>query len=140
MCSPYIGTAIQVAGAAAQTYGSIKSAQFQAKQLKQEAKADEAAAVLRADDRNRRMKSLLAENLSRYSASGVDTSVGSPFDVSADTAGAFSREQFLDDYNTDRGVRTQKLQSKVAKQSGYTQATNSLFDLSANIASDYLND
>lgn len=102
--------------------------------MKEDAKAEEAAAVLREDDRSRRMKALLADNLSRYSASGVDNSVGTPSDVSADTASAFARESFMDNYNTDRSVRTSKLQAKNTKRSGVNLATSSLFDLGSSIA------
>ncbi|WP_374381948.1 hypothetical protein [Dongia sp.] len=134
MCNAYVSTAIQVAGTALQATQSIRNANYQAAQIKEDAKAEEAAAVLREDDRSRRMKALLADNLSRYSASGVDNSVGTPSDVSADTASAFARESFMDNYNTDRSVRTSKLQAKNTKRSGTNMAVSSLFDLGSSVA------
>ncbi len=40
----------------------------------------------------------------------------------------------MDNYNTDRSVRTSKLQAKNTKRSGTNMAVSSLFDLGSSVA------
>lgn len=136
MCwSEAIGLALTVAGPVIRGIQRNNAYKAEAAAARQAAEDAQTEAAIRKADRKERQAQMIAAQRARYGASGFDPNAGTPLTVYEDTAKQFAKEQFLDDYQTRRQVRSLKQSRKNLKQSGRNAVLGGFLDAGANVGS-----
>lgn len=129
---PLIGLAISAIGTGAAVMSAKAQADFQSEQAEENAKAERTAAALRAEDREERRRRVQAQQQVQFGAQG---SLVDP-NILASTAREFAKEQYEDDFNTQRRIAGYQGQAASAQMTGKSRATGALFDFAGGVASD----
>lgn len=138
MCAPQAvivaGVALSAAATGASIYQSRQQAQAQADFAEEQIQAEATARAFREEDRRRRMQADLASQRVLFGQSGtlIDSS------VLADTAAAYAREDFMDEFNTSRRLRVLDSNAEQAGISARNQAISSALAFGADTADSYI--
>ena len=124
LATPFIAAGSTAALAAQQMALSNQ----QAKLTEYEVKNMEHAAMLRASDRKRRMRSAIGTQIALYGSAGIDPLRGTPVDVMAQTAKEYASDEFADAFTTSGQAYAGMIRARNLRDYGKQQAVGTLLD------------
>ena len=128
MCGPaaigIAGLAIAAAGTAISVKQQIDQANFQQDLIEQEIQVEKAAASIRKEDRQRKLRRAIAEQRVLFGASGTEIDA----EILAETGAEFGRQQFDDDFNLNRSILNQEASVSNIESSKTNAITQGVMD------------
>lgn len=134
MCWQALAIGFTLAAPVIQGFQAADQYEAEAKQAAEAARDAKVEAALRRKDREQRQREQIAAIRARAGASGFSPDVGSPLDAQSYTASEFGKEQFLDDYQTNRQIKSLKTSAKNLQKSGKNAIIGGFLEGGSNLA------